>query len=329
MKKNIFSAIQPNGPITIGHYIGVLKKWLVLQEKYNCFYCIADLHSYTDILSEKKFYILDILSILLSLGINYRKCIIFLQSHINEHIKLYWLLNCCSYIGELKRMTQFKQKIKEKNHKIINCGLLNYPILMAADILLYDSHYVIIGKDQIQHLEFTKMIAQRMNKLFNNKIFNLPKYILSSCSKIMSLLNPSKKMSKSDINKNNIIYLLDTPDLVSSKIKSCITDNDFPPRIVFDIMNKPGISNLLNILSNISNISIYELENKFIGYSYKEFKKIIINKINSFLFLLQKKYFFFRKKEKFLKKILLVGKLKAKQIAQQKMFWIKKWLNYF
>ncbi len=329
MKKNIFSAIQPNGSVTIGHYIGVLKKWFFLQEKYNCFYCIADLHSYTDILSEKKFYILDILSILLSLGINYKKCVIFLQSHINEHIKLYWLLNCCTYIGELKRMIQFKQKSKEKNKKNINCGLLNYPILMAADILLYNSDYVIIGKDQIQHLEFTKIIARRMNKLFNNKIFNLPKYILSSCSKIMSLLNPIKKMSKSDINNNNVIYLLDTPDLITLKIKNSVTDNDIPAKIIFDLKNKPGISNLLNILSNISNISIYELEKKFVGYSYKEFKKIVINEINTFLFLLQNKYFFYRKKENFLKKILLIGKFKAKKIAQQKMFWIKKWLNYF
>ncbi len=329
MKKTIFSAIQPSGNITIGHYIGVLKKWFSVQEKYNCYYCIADLHSYTNILNVKSIHILDILSILLSLGIDYKKSIVFLQSHVSEHIKLYWLLNCCTYIGELKRMTQFKQKSKEKNNKIINCGLLNYPILMAADILLYDSDYVIIGKDQIQHLEFTRLISRRINKLFKKKIFNLPKYILSNCSKVMSLLNIKKKMSKSDINKNNVIYLLDTPDLVAYKIRNCITDNDFPPKIIFDLINKPGISNLLNILSNITNIKICDLEKKFVGYSYKEFKEVVIIEINSFLILLQNKYFFFRRKEKFLRKILLIGKKKAKEKAKESISLIKEKLNFF
>ncbi len=329
MKKNVFSAIQPNGSVTIGHYIGVLKEWFLLQKKYNCFYCIADLHSYTNILSKKKKYIFDILSILLSLGIDYRKSVIFLQSHIHEHTQLYWLLNCCSYVGELKRMTQFKQKSKEQNYKVINCGLLNYPVLMASDILLYNTDYVVIGKDQIQHLEFTKKISKRVNKLFNSKIFNLPKYILSSCSKIMSLLNPNKKMSKSDVNKNSLIYLLDTPDLVTFKISNCVTDNDLPPKIIFDPVNKPGITNLLNILSGISNISILELEKKFIGYSYKEFKKIVIKVINSFLVIIKDKYYFFRNKEKFLKKILLIGKLKAKKVAKKKLYLIKKLLKYF
>ncbi len=329
MKKIIFSAIQPSGFVTIGHYIGVLKKWFSLQRKYNCFYCIADLHSHTNILNVKNIYILDILSILLSLGIDYKKCTIFLQSHISEHLQLYWLLNCCTYLGELKRMTQFKQKLKEKNNKIINCGLLNYPVLMAADILLYNSNYIIIGEDQIQHLEFTKKIAKRLNNFLNYKIFNLPKYILSSCSKVMSLLNIKKKMSKSDINKNNVIYLLDNPDLVAFKIRNCVTDNDFPPKIIFDLINKPGISNLLNILSCVSNIKIYDLENKFIGYSYKDFKEIVIDKVNSFLVSLQNKYFFFRRKENFLKKILLIGKLKAKKEAKKNMLLIKKILGFF
>ncbi len=327
MKKNVFSAIQPSGGITIGHYICVLKKWFYFQKKYNCFYCIADLHSYTNNFKKKKNKILDILSILLSLDINYRKNVIFLQSHIYEHTQLYWLLNCFSYIGELKRMTQFKDKLNDKNNKLINCGLFTYPILMASDILLYDSNYVIIGKDQIQHLEFTRNIARRINKFLNKKFFYIPKYILSSCSKIMSLLNPKKKMSKSDHNKCNVIYLLDSPDLINFKINNSLTDNDFPPKIVFDMVNKPGISNLLNILSGISNISILDLENEFIGYSYKKFKNVVINKIVNFLNLLQEKIFFFRKKKKFLKKILSIGKIKAKKQAQKKMFLIKKILN--
>ncbi len=324
MKKKVFSAIQPNGGITIGHYIGVLKKWFLIQKKYNCFYCIADLHSYTDNFKEKKKYIWDILSILLALNIDYKRNVIFLQSHIYEHTQLYWLLSCCSYIGELKRMTQFKEKSKIKNDKFINCGLFTYPILMAADILLYNSNYVVIGQDQIQHLEFTCNIVKRINKLLNNQIFYSPEYILSSCSKVMSLLNPYKKMSKSDNNKYNVIYLLDDPNLISFKINHAFTDNDIPPKIIFDIINKPGISNLLNILSNISNISILELEKKFISYSYKDFKKIVINKLVNFLNLLQEKFFFFRKKKNFLKKILLEGKIKAKKEARKNMFFIKK-----
>ncbi len=325
MKKNVFSAIQPNDNITIGHYIGVIKKWIYLQNKYNCFYCIADLHSYTVNLNKKKENILDILCILISLGIDYKKCSIFLQSNVYEHLKLYWLLNCCTYINELKHMTQFKEKSKN-NYQFINCGLFNYPVLMASDILLYNSNYVPIGKDQIQHLEFTRIIAKRINKLSCNKIFNLPKYILSSCSKIMSLLNPYKKMSKSDLNKYNVIFLLDSPELISLKIKSCVTDSDLPPKIIFDLIKKPGISNLLNIISGIKNISILELEKKFVGYSYKEFKKIVINEINLFLISLQEKFFYFRKKKKFLKKILLQGKLKARIKAKETIFLIKKLL---
>ncbi len=322
MKKKLFSAIQPSGGVTIGHYIGILKKWFLVQKKYNCFYCIADLHSYTNNFKKKKKYILDILSIILALDIDYKKNIIFLQSHIYEHTQLYWLFNCCSYIGELKRMTQFKQK--SKKNKFINCGLFTYPILMAADILLYNSNYVIIGQDQVQHLEFTCNIAKRINKLFSKKIFFLPNCIFSSCSKVMSLLNPKKKMSTSDINKFNVIYLLDNLDLVTTKINNSFTDSDVPAKIIFDMVKKPGISNLLNILSNISDISILDLENKFIGYSYKEFKKIVINKLINFLKLLQKRFFFFRKKEKFLKKILLEGKRKAKIEAKKNMFFIKK-----
>ncbi len=328
MKKNIFSAIQPSGGITIGHYIGVIKKWVSLQNKYNCFYCIADLHSYTVSLDKKNINILDILCLLISLGVDYNKCTIFLQSHICEHVKLYWLLNCCTYFNELNRMIQFKEKSKDSNRKLINCGLFNYPILMAADILLYNTSYVPIGKDQIQHLEFTKLIAKRINKLFNNNIFFLPKYILSSCTKIMSLLNPYKKMSKSDNNKYNVIFLLDNPELISLKINNCVTDSDYPPKIIFDLVKKPGISNLLNIISNIKNISIIELEKKFIGYSYKEFKNVVINEINIFLFLLQKKFFYLRKKEKFLKKILIKGKLKAK-IKAKKTFSLIKNLFYY
>lgn len=318
-KKNIFSAIQPTGNLTIGHYIGVLKNWFDNQNKYNCFFCIANLHSLTNIENKIKIknYIYDLLSMILSIGINPINCNIFLQSDIIEHIKLYWLLNCYTYVGELNRMTQFKDKFKNKNNKV-NCGLFNYPILMSSDILLYNSSYVPIGYDQIQHLELTKLIANRINKFYSKNIFIIPKYILSKdCSKIMSLCNPYIKMSKSDINKNNVIYLLDNNYNIKKKINNSITDCQNPPKILYDKVNKPGISNLLNIFSGIKNISISKLENKFKNFSYKEFKNILILEINNFLKKLQNKYFFFRRRKKFLKKILLYGKLKVKKIAKK------------
>ncbi len=318
-KKNIFSAIQPTGKLTIGHYIGVLKNWFYNQNKYNCFFCIADLHSLISIKDKTKIknYIYDLLSIILAIGINPMNCNIFLQSNIIEHMKLYWILNCYTYIGELNRMTQFKSKFKNKKNKI-NCALLNYPILMSADILLYNSNYVPIGYDQIQHLELTKIIANRINKFYFKNIFVIPEYILSKdCSKIMSLCNPYIKMSKSDINKNNVIYLLDNIDNIKKKISNSITDSQNPPKILYDKINKPGISNLLDIFSGIENISILKLENKFKNFSYKEFKDILILKLNNFLKNLQNKYFFFRKKKNFLKKILLNGKLKVKKIAKR------------
>ncbi len=325
MKKNVFSAIQPTGKLTIGHYIGVLKTWLNNQNKYNCFFCIADLHALISMKDKSliKNYIYDLLSIILSIGIDPLNCIIFLQSDIIEHIKLYWLLNCYTYIGELNRMTQFKNKVK--NNININCGLFNYPILMSSDILLYNSNYVPIGYDQIQHLELTRIIAKRINKFYSKNIFIIPNYIISKYgSKIMSLSNPYKKMSKSDINKNNVIFLLDNYSEIKKKIDNSLTDSQFPPKILYDKINKPGISNLLNIFSNIKNISINKLEKIFLNYTYRKFKKILIQELDIFLNNLQNKYFNFRKKEKFLKKILINGKLKAKKIAKKNILNIYK-----
>ncbi len=319
MYKNIFSAIQPTGQLTIGHYLGVLKLWKELQNNNNCFYCIANLHSLTIPNKNNLIYsnCLDLLSLFLATGIDPLKCIIFLQSDIVEHIQLYWILSCYSYIGELNRMTQFKDKSKNHNN---NLSLFSYPLLMAADILLYNINNVCIGFDQIQHIELVRKISKRFNKIYKKKIFVIPKYILNiRYSKIMSLINVNKKMSKSDLNKNNIIFLLDTPDLIKYKINNSKTDSDNPSRIKFDVINKPGISNLLNILSGIKNISINELENKFINFSYSSFKEIVSYELSKFVSKLQKKYLFYRNNEIYLKKILYKGKKKAKKIAKNKI----------
>ncbi|QJC38674.1 tryptophan--tRNA ligase [Enterobacteriaceae endosymbiont of Donacia fulgens] len=324
-KKIIFSGIQPTGLLTIGNYIGALSQWKKLQKKYFCIYCIADLHSLTiyqkkDILNKN---ILDILAMLLACGIDPENNIIFVQSHVPQHVQLNWILNCFTNFGEIKRMTQFKQKISF--NKNINIGLFNYPILMAADILLYQTNKVPVGKDQIQHIELTRNIAYRFNNIYGNT-FTIPEKILNnnngSC--IMSLINPQKKMSKSDTNNNSIISLFDDDFIIKQKIKNAITDSDFPPNIKYDLKNKPGISNLLAILANITECSIEQLEQNFKNKNYNNLKESIINCLCLFLNKLRKKYFFYRKNEKYLKNVMINGAKKAKKHAN---FTLKKVYN--
>ncbi len=328
-KDTLFSAIQPTGNITIGHYLGILKLWKSLQNNYNCLYCIANLHSLS-IFNKKNIINLNIynlVSFILASNINPYKCIIFLQSDIIEHLKLYWILNCYTYIGELNRMTQFKHKSKGKFNN--NLSLLSYPVLMASDILLYDSKYVCIGYDQIQHIELVNNISKRFNKRYKSEIFTYPKFIMhEQFYKIMSLLNYEKKMSKSDINKNNVIFLLDKIELIKYKINNCITDNDNPPKIIFDIKNKPGISNLLNILSGIKNVTIKSLEEYFEKCNYKKFKDILSKELCYFIKKLQKKFYFYRKDENLIKNILLNGKKKLKNIAKNKIKYVNNILKY-
>jgi len=311
-KKNVFSAIQPSGQLTIGNYIGVLREWVKIQDDYRCFYCIADLHSITVRRSSSILYknVLDVLATYLACGIDPSKSIIFLQSHVHEHTELNWLLTCYTYYGELARMTQFKDK-SVRNSKNINAGLLNYPILMASDILLYNTDLVPIGFDQIQHMELVCNLARRFNSLYGN-IFTIPKSKISICgSNILSLSDPSKKMSKSDMNKNGVIFLLDDIQSVIKKIKLAVTDSDCPPSIFYSMKKKAGISNLLNIFSCIKDKDIEDVERKFYNKSYKDFKSEITNEIVSFMINFQNLYFKFRKDEDFLKKILYKGAKKA------------------
>ncbi len=328
LKKIVFSGIQPTGNLTIGHYIAVLSQFKELQKKYNCFYCIADLHSITNINSFNLLNnnIFNLLAVFLACDITPENCVIFLQSSIVQHTQLYWILNCFSYIGELNRMTQFKNKIN--NYKKKNIGLFTYPILMAADILLYKTNFVPVGFDQVQHIELVRNIAIRINKFYSNEIFVIPNYILKkNSSKIMSLINPIKKMSKSDVNTNNVIFLLDSPHIIKKKINKSLTDSDYPPKIIYDIKNKPGISNLLNIISSLKNISISILENKFYSYNYNEFKKVVYNEIIKFIYFFQEKYFYFRKKEKLLKNILIEGKKIVSKIAKKNIKIISKYIG--
>ncbi|CAL4325430.1 Tryptophan--tRNA ligase [Buchnera aphidicola (Eriosoma lanigerum)] len=316
-KKILFSAIQPSGMLTLGNYIGVLSDLVNIQRNYSCLFCVADLHAITVRRNPSVLYnsIFDIIAIYLACGLDPNRSILFVQSHVYEHAQLSWILNCYSYIGELSRMTQFKNKSLQFS-KNINSGLLNYPVLMASDVLLYQTNVILVGADQKQHLELIHDIVFRFNKLYGN-LFVLPTSLASlTGSKIMSLLDPNKKMSKSEPNHNNTIFLLEEPSSIIKKIKQAKTDSDQPSSIIYDQEKKPGISNLLNIFSIFSGLSITDLEHQYCDKIYSEFKRDISELVAEKLYLLQQQYFDFRKNEDYLQDIINIGAKKARLQAQ-------------
>ena len=278
-KKTILSGIQPSGNLCIGNYLGALKQWEELQNEYNSIFLVVDLHALTveQVPSELRNRCLSYVAQYLACGINPTKSKILIQSHVHQHTELMWILSTLSYMGELNRMTQFKDKSKSK--KNINTGLYTYPILMASDILLYQADLVPVGADQKQHLELARDLAIRFNNKYSNT-FTVPEpYIARDGSRIMSLQDPHKKMSKSDENLNNLIALLDEPGMIIKKINRSVTDSG--NEIVYDEKNKPGISNLFNIYKSVTGDSIKKIENKYIGKMYSSFKNdlsdILIN----------------------------------------------------
>ncbi|CAL4324191.1 tryptophan--tRNA ligase [Buchnera aphidicola] len=332
-KLTLFSAIQPSGNLTIGNYISVLRYWKYLQKDYKCIFCIADLHSLTSFKKKKenlsiKKSILDTLALYLACGVDPNQSIVFIQSSVSEHSELNWVLSCYSSYQELTRMTQFKSKILDYRRHI-NSGLFNYPVLMASDILLYKTDKVHVGEDQKQHIELTRNIANKFNSIYG-KIFKIPDILIyKSGARIMSLLDPKRKMSKSDKNVKSTIFLLEDPQDIFLKIKSSVTDSDLPPKIVFDMYKKPGISNLLIILSTLSGISLCELEKHFLGKSYFELKKEVYNIVEKNILKIQKKFFFYRNKKKLLYKIFSEGSYKASKIAKKTLAKIYKVLGLF
>ncbi|WP_115955864.1 tryptophan--tRNA ligase [Candidatus Purcelliella pentastirinorum] len=309
----VFSAIQPSGILTIGNYIGAIQQWIKMQDKYDCIYSIVDLHTITvkqDPFTLQK-NILNTIAIYLACGIDPKKSIIFIQSHVPAHVQLSWILNCYVYFNELKRMTQFKKKKENKKSKLNN-GLFTYPVLMASDILLYKTDIVPVGKDQKQHLELSCTLAKRFNNIYGD-LFKIPKsYIIKNKSNILSLSNIEKKMSKSDTNKNSFISLLDKKEIIKIKIKKAITDSDNPPTIHYDPKYKKGISNLLIILSSMSEKNLFYLEKKFRGETYNSLKNEVIDILIKKLFILQEKYFYYINNYKYLMDIVHDGAEKAK-----------------
>lgn len=269
-KKVIFSGIQPTGVFTLGNYLGAIKNWKELQENYNCLFSVVDLHAITvrqDSAALRK-QTMDSVALLLACGIDPEKSVLFLQSHNPAHAELSWVLSCYTQFGELSRMTQFKDKSK-KHADNINAGLFTYPVLMAADILLYKTDLVPVGVDQKQHLELARNIAERFNGLYGN-VFTVPEpYIPKVSAKVMSLSDPEKKMSKSDENQNSFITLLDDRDTIIRKFKRAVTDSD---TCVKYAEGKSGINNLMSIYSSISGKTFEEIEKEFDGRGYGDFK---------------------------------------------------------
>ncbi|WP_210450419.1 tryptophan--tRNA ligase [Pantoea ananatis] len=317
-KPIVFSGAQPSGELTIGNYMGALRQWVQMQDDFHCIYCIVDLHAITvrqDPAALRK-ATSDTLALYLACGIDPEKSTIFVQSHVPEHTQLSWILNCYTYFGELNRMTQFKDK-SSRYEENINAGLFSYPVLMAADILLYQTTQVPVGEDQKQHLELSRDIASRFNALYGD-IFKVPEpFIPKSGARVMSLLEPTKKMSKSDDNRNNVIGLLEDPKSVVKKIKRAMTDSEEPPVIRYDIKEKAGVSNLLDILSGVTGKPVTALEQEFEGKMYGHLKGAVADAVSGMLTDLQERYHRFRNDEALLEQVMRDGAQKARAQAQE------------
>lgn len=270
-KKVLYSAAQPTNTLTIGNYIGAINNWVKLQDEYNCFFAIANMHAITvrQVPSELRQRTLSLLALYIACGVNPDKCVLYLQSHVPAHAELCWVLNNYTYVGEMERMTQFKDK-SAKHADNINMGLMDYPVLMAADILLYSADYIPVGLDQRQHVEIARDIAQRFNNAYS-PTFTVPEGIyLKVGAKINDLLDPTKKMSKSAENANGVIFLDDDKDTIIRKFKRAVTDSEAVVR--YDPDTKPGVSNLLSIYTIFTGKSMEEAEKEFDGRGYGDFK---------------------------------------------------------
>jgi tryptophanyl-tRNA synthetase len=313
----IFSGIRPTGGLHIGNYLGAMKQWIALQDTNECVFCIVDLHAITTPYDPKELQenILETTAVYLAAGINPDKSVMFVQSAVKEHAELAWLLETITPMGELSRMTQFKDKSKQ--HKdYINAGLLNYPVLMAADILLYKSTGVPVGKDQEQHVELTRTIAKKFNQKFG-KVFPEPETILPKTgAKIMSLQDPKRKMSKSDDPKS-CISLFDSPEAITKKIMSATTDSG--KDITYNVTKKPGISNLLTIYSLLTDRPVQDIQKDFEKKTYSDFKKSLAEVVINYLEPFRRKQKELQTRDVYVKDILEKGAYRARIIAETTM----------
>ena len=324
--KVLFSGMQSTGNLTLGNYLGALKNWVTLCDEYMCFYSVVDLHSITirQDPAELRKRARNLLTLYIAAGIDPEKNCLYYQSHVSGHAELSWILNCFTYMGELNRMTQYKDKAA-KHADNINAGLFTYPVLMAADILLYQSDVVPVGKDQLQHLEITRDIAQRFNAIYGD-VFTIPEpYIGKAGAKVMSLQDPSKKMSKSDENPNASIYLMDDPDTIIRKFKRAVTDSEACVRYADE---QPGIKNLIDIYSACTEKKPEDVEKEFEGKGYGDFKMAVGEAVVDVLKPLQDRFADLSKNKDYIDKIIKDNAEKANYYALKTLRKVQKKVGF-
>jgi len=325
-KRSLFSGMQATGTLHLGNYLGALKTWVEIENEFECFYCVVDMHSITvrQDPAELRKRARALLTLYIAAGLNAEKNCIYYQSHVSAHAELGWILNCFTYMGELSRMTQFKDKAA-KHTENINAGLYTYPVLMAADILLFQSDVVPVGSDQKQHLEITRDIAERFNSIYGD-VFTIPEpYIGKAGARIMSLQEPDKKMSKSDENLNASIYLMDDTDTIIRKFKRAVTDSDNEIRYSED---KPGIKNLIDIYGSFTGKSAAETEKEFVGSGYGDFKLAVGETVANSLKPIQDKYAELQKDKDYIDNIIKVNSEKANYYATKTLRKVQKKVGF-
>ncbi len=315
IKKTIFSGVQPSGMLTIGNYLGSIKNWKEFEDKYNCLYCVVDLHAITvrqdPAILRRRTY--ETLALYIASGLDPEKNTLFVQSHVPAHAELAWVLNCYTMFGELSRMTQFKDKSKKYSANI-NAGLFTYPALMASDILLYQTDLVPVGIDQMQHIELTRDVAGRFNQVYGDT-FKIPEgFIPKAGAKIMSLAEPEKKMSKSDENQNASVYILDRKDDIIRKFKRAVTDSD---TVVCRREDKAGINNLMTIYSAFTGKSDADIESEFAGRGYGDFKLAVGETVADALAPVQKRFDELMADKGYLESVMKDGSARAAYLARK------------
>jgi tryptophanyl-tRNA synthetase len=325
-KKSLFSGMQATGTLTLGNYLGALKNWVELENEYECFYCVVDMHSITvrQDPAELRKRARALLTLYIAAGLDPEKNCIYYQSHVSGHAELAWILNCFTYMGELNRMTQFKDK-SAKHADNINAGLFTYPVLMAADILLFQSDVVPVGSDQKQHLEIARDIAERFNSIYGD-VFTIPEpYIGKQGARIMSLQEPDKKMSKSDENANATIYLMDDPDTIIRKFKRAVTDSENEIRYSDE---KPGIKNLIDIYGAATGKSITDIEKEFASSGYGDFKLAVGESVANVLKPIQNRFAELQKDKDYIDSIIKTNSEKANYYATKTLRKVQKKVGF-